>query len=141
MLLSQAHPRSADSIELPFEYAKDKGSILLQVRINDKPALLILDTGSSHTIVRPELLGMKPSELVAAQTAAGSGFKGDAVGREVTLQVGSWKPQKQRVAVMDLSEILSVYHEKIDGILGLDFLFQFEKVTINFKEKTVVLVR
>jgi len=126
---------------MPFEYAEERGSILVQVRINDKPALLILDTGSSHTIIRPEFLGMKPSELIPTQTATGGGLKGDAVGREATLQIGRWKLQKQRVAVMDLRQVLSVYREKIDGILGLDFLFQFERVTMHFKEKTVVLVR
>lgn len=141
MLVAQAHPRSADSLDLPFECAEERGSILVQVRINDKPALLILDTGSSHTVVRPEFLGTKPSELVPTKAAADGGFKGDAVGREITLQVGSWKLQKQRVAVMDLSQVLSVYREKIDGILGLDFLFRFSRATINFNDKTIMLVR
>lgn len=141
ILTSQARPRSADSLELPFEYARDKGSILLQVRINNEPALLILDTGSSHTILRPELLDIKLSELAPTQNSSGGGFIGDAVGREVTLQIGNWKWTKRRVAVMDLSQVLSVYHEKIDGVLGLDFLYEFRRVTINVKEKTIVFMK
>src|SRR5262249_32312201 len=125
----------------PFEYAEGRGSILLRVRVNEKPALLIFDTGASHTILRPEFLGMKPSELVPTEASSGGGFMGDAVGREVTLQVGNRKAAKRRVAVMDLSQVLSVYHEKIDGILGLDFLFEFRRVTIDVTEKTIVFVK
>jgi hypothetical protein len=100
-----------------------------------------LDTGSSHTIVRPELLGIKPSELVPTHTASDGGFMGDAVGREVRLQIADWKWPKQRVAVMDLSQVVAAYHEKIDGILGMDFLFEFRRVTINVKEKTITFVK
>jgi hypothetical protein len=141
ILMSQARPRSADSLELPFEYAQDRGSIILQVRVNNRPALLILDTGSSHTVLRPELLDLKPSELSPTEAVSGGGFMGDAVGREVTLQIGNWKWSKRRVAVMDLSQVLSVYHEKINGVLGLDFLYEFRRVTINVKEKTIVFVK
>src|SRR4029077_5424100 len=95
LLMSQAQPRSADSLELPFEYAQDRGSLIIQVHVKGKPALLIFDTGSSHTVLRPELLGMKSSELVPTQTASGRGFMGDAVGREVTFQVGNWKWSKR----------------------------------------------
>ena len=141
LLVSQAPPSTADSLTIPFEYAEGRGSILLRVRVNDKPALLIFDTGSSHTILRPELLGMKTSELVPTEASTGGGFMGDAVGREVTLQIGNRKGSKRRVAVMDLSQVLSVYHEKIDGILGLDFLFEFRRVTINVTEKTIIFAK
>ena len=133
---------AADSLQVSFEYATTRGSILLHVRINDKPALLILDTGSSHTIIRPEFLRIPVPELlpVGARPSEG-GFMGDAIGREVALLVGNRKWPKRKVAVMDLSHVLSVYAEKIDGVLGLDFLYEFTGVTINVKEKTIVFVK
>jgi hypothetical protein len=66
---------------------------------------------------------------------------GDAVGREVTLQVGNWKWQKRRVSVMDLSQVFTVYQQQIDGVLGLDFFQEFSSVTINMKNKTILCIR
>lgn len=126
------------ALQVPFEYATSRDSMLVRVLINNKPAVLIFDTGSAHTIVRPELIGVSPKELIPTEMAkSGGGFMGDAVGREVSLQVGSFTLKKRKVVVMDLSQILSVYEEKIDGILGLDFIKEFRQVTIDMKEKTI----
>ena len=143
LLASKASPAAADqTLKVPFEYASTRNSILVHVKVNDKPAVLIVDTGSSHTVLRPELLNIDPSELLPTQQgSSGGGFMGDAVGREVTLQVGNWTWQKRRVAVMDLSEVFAVYQQQIDGVLGLDFLQEFASVTINVKNKTILLVR
>jgi hypothetical protein len=139
----QAHPAAADSVlKVPFEYAKGRNSILLSVRINAKPALLVLDTGVAHTVLCPEVAGIDRKELVPTQTDAGVGrFSDDAVGHEVALQVGNLKWEKRRVALMDLSQVLSAYQEKIGGILGMDFLNEFSLVTINTKDQTLTLTR
>ena len=139
----QAHAAAADSVlKVPFEYAKGRNSILLPVRINDKPALLILDTGAAHTVLCPEVAGIDRKELVPSQIAEGGGwFIDDAVGREVAFQVGNLKWEKRRVVVMDLSQVLSGYHQKVDGILGMDFLSEFSLVTINTKDQMLTLTR
>lgn len=139
----KAGPGVADrALKVPFDYANPKNSILVQVKVNDRPALLVLDTGSSHTVLRPELLHIKPSELMPTRrSSSAGGFIGDAIGRQVSLQVGNWKWQKWRVAVMDLSQVFPVYQQQIDGILGLDFFEEFSSVTIDMKEKTILFVR
>ena len=143
LLAAQARTGAADrSLEIPFEYASNRGSILLHVNIDDKPALLIVDTGASHIVVRPEILGIKRSELSPSHVGpSGAGFTGDAIGREIRLQVGSREWPKARVAVMDLSQVVSGYQENIDGLLGLDFFREFSSVTINVKEKTIVFAK
>ena len=144
LLVPKASPGAADQVVLkvPFEYASGRNSILVRVKVNDRPAVLILDTGSSHTVLRPELLHIKPSELITTQQgSSGGGFMGDAIGREVTLQVGNWKWQKRRIAVMDLSQVLAVYEQQIDGVLGLDFLQEFSSVTFDLKQKVILFVR
>jgi hypothetical protein len=120
LLSAKANLVAADRIseQVHFEYAQGRDSILLHVQVNGKPAFLILDTGSAHTLLRPEVVGVDPKELIPTEVASGGGFLGDAVGREVTLQVGSLKWEKRKVAVMDLTQVLSAYQEKIDGILG-----------------------
>jgi hypothetical protein len=143
-LVLKASPGAADQVALkvPFEYASSRNSILVQVKVNDTPALLIVDTGSSHTVLRPELLHIKAAELSPTQQgSSGGGFMGDAIGQEVTLQVGTWKRQKQRVAVMDLSQVLAVYQQQIDGVLGLDFFQQFSSVTFDLKRRVILFVR
>jgi Aspartyl protease len=143
LLGAKASRAAADcaSEQVLFEYAHGRDSILLHVLVNNKPALLIADTGSAHTVLRPEAVGLNRKELIPTQAASGgAGFIGDAVGEEVSLQVGSWKREKRRVAVMDLSQVLSAYQEKIDGVLGLDFFKEFSQVTINFKDKTITFI-
>jgi hypothetical protein len=142
VLVPKASPGAADqTVKVPFEYASTRASILVHVKVNDKPAVLVLDTGSSHTVLRPELLNIAPSELSPTrQGSSGGGFVGDAIGAEVTLQVGTWKWQKWRVAVMDLSQVFAVYQQQIDGVLGLDFFQEFSSVTINMKDKTILCV-
>ena len=51
----------SDSVNVAFEYAANRPSLVVQAWINGKHALLLVDTGSAHTIVRPELVGLKRS--------------------------------------------------------------------------------
>jgi len=112
--------------------------MLISARINSKPAMLIVDTGSAHTIVRPSIAGVNAGEI--ALPLVGAGIVGDAVGREVTLEVGRQVWQRRRVAVMDLSGVLSAYRETIDGLLGIDFFLEFSQSVINLKDRTVTFV-
>ena len=124
-------------LSIPFEFAEGRGSMLISARINSKPAMLIVDTGSAHTIVQPSIAGVNQGEL--APPLAGAGIIGDAVGREVTLEVGR-QVWRRRVAVMDLSAALSAYRETIDGLLGIDFFLEFSQSVINLKDRTVTFV-
>ena len=81
---------------------------------------------------------MNPAELAAPRT--GAGVVGDAVGREVTLEVAQRIWLHRRVSVMDLSAALSAYREKIDGLLGLDFFLEFSQADINLKARSITLV-
>jgi len=126
------------ALTIPFDIAADRGSLLVHVRVDNRPTLLIVDTGSSHTILRPSTVGMTAAELAAPRT--GAGVIGDAVGREVTLEIGTRRWVRRRVAVMDLSQTLSVYRERIDGLLGLDVLFEFSQAVIHFKTRVLTLI-
>jgi hypothetical protein len=126
------------TLTVPFEFAAGRGSLLIPARLDRRPTLLIVDTGSSHTVVRPAAVGIGPGELAAPRT--GAGVIGDAVGRVVTLEIGDRVWQRRRVAVMDLSAALAVYEEKIDGLLGIDFLLEFSQAVIDMKRRVVSFV-
>jgi hypothetical protein len=137
VLLARA-PAADRPVQVRFEYAKGVNSILVHARVNDKPAILILDTGSAHTVLRPELLGLPRGELQALRrSSSGAGFSGDAIGQEVSLELGGRTWPKWQVAVMDLSEILSAYPGRIDGVLGLDFVQQFRVAVVDLTGKTI----
>lgn len=125
-------------LTVPFDFAADRGSLLVRARINNRAAILIVDTGSSHTILRPSAAGVNPAELRAPRT--GAGVVGDAVGREVTLEVGQRVWQRRRVSVMDLSAALSAYQEKIDGLLGIDFFLEFSQAVVDLKKRVFTFI-
>jgi hypothetical protein len=126
------------ALSIPFNFASGRASLLVQTRINGQRAVLILDTGSSHTILRPHIVDMRRSELGAPRISGG--IVGDAVGREVTLEVGECKLERHRVAVMDLSAAVSAYREKIDGLLGIEFLLNFSQTLIDIKTRRITFI-
>ena len=132
-----ASPATVQSVTIPFEFAASRRSMLFRARIDRRAALLILDTGSSHTILLPPAAGVSSAELASPRT--GGGIIGDALAREVRLEVGPLVWQRRRVSVMDFSAALAAYAEKIDGLLGMDFLFEFSEATIDFKRRRVTL--
>jgi hypothetical protein len=114
----------------------------VRVRLNGKPALLILDTGSAHTVLLPEAIGVLRSELTPVpRSPSGAGFIGDAIAKEVTLQVGEHAWWRHHVVLMDISDILAAYPEKPAGVLGLDFFQQYSRVVVDLRARTITLTR
>ncbi len=130
--------RNSGELTIPFDYAADRGSLLVRARVNSRAVVLILDTGSTHTILRPSVAGLSAFELQAPHV--GGGVIGDAVAREVTLEIGRRVWTRRPVSVMDLSAALALYRERIDGLLGIDVLFEFSQAVINFKTRSLTLV-
>src|SRR5262249_11741655 len=102
LLVLKASLGAADQITLrvPIEFATGKNAFLIHVRINGKPALLVLDTGSPQTVLQPGILGIKSGDLVRGHSAAvGNDFHAHVVGHEIELQVGdmTWKQWQVRV--------------------------------------------
>ena len=124
-------------LTIPFDFAAERGSLLIRARVNSRPVRLIVDTGSAHTILLPAVAGVNPGELRAPRS--GAGVIGDAVGREVTLEVGP-RTWRRRVSIMDLSAVLTPYRERIDGLLGIDFLLEFSEAVIDFRARSIRFV-
>ena len=136
--LTPAENKADRSMQVPYELAKRRAGLLLHVRINDTPAVMILDTSSAHTIIRPDVLGSDAPKVTPTHPSSrGVGFIGDAVGYEVQLQLGKWKWKHHPVVVMDIARLLAVYDERVDGLLGLDFLEGFSSVLIDTHAKKI----
>jgi hypothetical protein len=125
---------------LPIEHDAVFGEILVSVRVNGKPAVLILDTGSNTTILSPEASGLDPINLRRADPPKkGTGFVGDGRWGEATLATGTRIWKDHRILVADMKSISGTMHRKIDGILGQDILAEFKYIEIDFQHKRLVL--
>jgi hypothetical protein len=127
-------------VVLPIERSSRFGAILVTLRVNGKPAVLILDTGSNTTILSPEISGLRLARLPrAAPPRKGTGFVGDGRWGQATLTIGSTVWKDQRVLVVDTKDLSQALQQKIDGILGQDILDEFKYMEINLVEKRLTL--
>jgi predicted aspartyl protease len=114
---------------------------LIKAQVNGRPAKLVVDTGSSHTILSSELLQVRPLALARADAPAkGSGYVGSAGWAKATVEVGTVKWSDHRVLVMnDFQDMSNSLQERVDGIIGADILREFNIVIIDFKNRRLFL--
>jgi predicted aspartyl protease len=135
-----ASPRPQEPVELSFEYSKAFGLILIKVEVNEKPAVMVLDTGSNETIVSPRLVILKQvSSKNAVAMARGSGYPSSGVIATVFLRVGPLNPKNCQILVVDLSDLSKALGQEVDGILGMSVLKEFEIVSVDLKHHKLVL--
>lgn len=127
---------------LPFELNRSFGTILIRAEVNKQPAILVLDTGSSHTILSSELLRVRSLALERADAPAkGSGYVGGAGWAKATIQIGSITWPDRRVLVMDdFRDLSNGMKQRVDGIIGEDVLREFDSVILDFKHQRVALL-
>lgn len=65
-----AFPHPQDPVEVPFEYCRVFGLMLIKVEVNGKRAVMVLDTGSNETIVSPRVVLVKQLSSKDAATQA-----------------------------------------------------------------------
>jgi hypothetical protein len=128
---------------VPLEFNRRFGLILLKVEVEGKPATLVLDTGSSRTILSTRFAHIhEPPSAPRVTPSKGSGYVGSAVAIKATLKLGGslWRDH-DFLAMDDLPDISQSLGQKIDGILGQDLLRDFQTVEIDFRNKRLVLSR
>lgn len=108
--------------------------------VNGKPRRFIVDTGAETTIISKETVNMNLVELRKARFAqSGPGMLGEAIVMRVDLKLGANIWPQAPVMVMDLHYIQDRYGKDIDGLLGQDVLSQFSSVTVDFKNRQLLL--
>jgi hypothetical protein len=117
-----------------------KPLVLLTTVVNGQgPFTFALDTGSSTTVVSPELsqrLGIE-TVVIPDVTAGGSHTIKASAGRVDSLAIGSTTIRDLSVIVADFLDMLSqVVGAKLDGIAGYN-LFKGFRVTIDYPNGTL----
>ncbi len=133
----------ATNFAVPFELNGQFGAILIQAQVNGRTGLLLVDTGSSHTVLSPDIVGVNP--LFSPRASApvkGSALTGVAAWARATIEIGTMRWPDRRVLVTDgFREISKNMREKVDGLIGEDLLKEFTLVVIDFRNRRLVLDR
>jgi hypothetical protein len=135
-----AFPQSLNLKEIPFQNSRMFGLVLIRVEVNGRPAVLIVDTASNHTIISSELADAPARNLDnVVATSRGSGFFGAGVFTRATLKVGPITWRDHKVVAMDMRALSKSLGQKADGLLGMDFFNKFELVVVDLKNHKLIL--
>jgi hypothetical protein len=133
-------PQPPKTAEIPLHPARAFGLMLVEARINGQPAVLILDTGSNHTIVSTKFVDVSvPALKNLVASKKGSGYSGNGVFTTATVSVGPALWRDHPIVAMDTNELSKSMGESVDGMLGTDFLDEFAAV-IDFRQHKLILM-
>ena len=140
------------TFELPLQIVdiREEGfHVFLDIRVNDKPAHMLLDTGASHTVFDIEMLkemhaGIELHENEDKATGLGSSSVENFIAEINVLNLGGLRVADYSVGVMDLSHVNERYrhigHPVIAGVLGSDILMEYKGV-IDYGSATLSLFK
>jgi predicted aspartyl protease len=113
-----------------------------EVSVGGKTRHFLVDTGAGLTVLSPDTAGWSPVEVKMVNSkrlAVGIDGSTHPMGSTtVELELGQTMIVTP-VAVADLSTLSKALNLKLDGILGQDVLSQFSRVTIDYKNKHLIL--
>jgi predicted aspartyl protease len=133
-------PLASNPEAIPFQVNHSFGLLLIRAEVNGQPATLILDTGSNHTTISSRFVDVATPALrdkVSGQK--GSGYSGTGVFTRASLKVGPLLWRDHRILAMDMKEISKSLGENVDGLLGMDFLNEFEIVVVDLRQHKLIL--
>ena len=113
--------------------------ILLDGKLNDNPAVFLLDTGANNSVVDYRAAGFGSLKLGALRSTGSTGAEGECVVREVTISLEHRSWMARETCLMDLSDVRKRMETKIDGFIGADLLHTFSAVLIDYRAQTVTL--
>ena len=113
------------------------GLILLDSKLNDKPAVFLLDTGANNSVVDVHSAGFDGLRLDALRSTGSTGAEGACTVREVKLSLEHRSSLNRRVCVMDLSDVSRRMGVRVDGFIGADVLSEFSAVLVDFKNHRI----
>ena len=134
-----AAAQGKDTREILIEHSQRFGLLLVRAEVNRKPAVFMVDTGSTIIVIGTKLADLSDRIPNAAMfTHAGSGLVGTGVYAQAVIKVGPVVWGKRPIVVMNLQEISKSLGEEIDGILGLDFISEMKFFAVDIKNHRLI---
>ncbi|MEP7169675.1 MAG: retropepsin-like aspartic protease [Bacteroidota bacterium] len=121
--------------------------LLVKVKINNKIARLIVDTGASKTVLDKNRINRFVKENnfekhQALSTGLGTSSMESHIVEIRKLETGNWKLENITLVLLDMSHVNFSYSQigmkEIDGVLGGDILIQYDAV-IDYEKKQMIL--
>lgn len=126
--------------EVGFDVLGSRKAILVDVTVNGRAIEMVVDTGATRSIIRPETLGWGLAQLRRAEfQRQGPGLRGQGTWEVVDLRLGSRVWHRFPIVVMDLTAVQEVFGERVEGILGQDVLTSFTSVEFDFAARQLRL--
>jgi predicted aspartyl protease len=126
--------------EIPIETSSRFGLLLVKAEVDGKPAVLIVDTGSTITVISTKLATISEHHSNRVMVPRnGSGLVGMGVYAQAAIKVGPLVWGKRRIVVMDMQEVSNSLEQEVDGILGLDFFSQVAFFAVDTKNHKLIL--
>lgn len=137
---SRVLPELPKPAEIPFRFSRTFDLILINADIDGHPAVLVLDTGCTHTMISSLIVNASVPDLRrSVDTAKGSGYSAKGFYTTAWLNVGPVHWRDHPVIVIETQELSKTLGQKVDGMLGMDFLREFETVTVDLKQRKLIL--
>jgi hypothetical protein len=131
-------PNHPDIVTVPFRTVQSM--ILVDARVNDNRATLLLDTGANNTIVSVKAYGDSQFLLRSLhRNDQGLGMRGNALRLRADFALANRIWVSQPVYVMNVDELTRRFGTPVDGLLGQDLLQEFRSVRINYKSHVIEL--
>jgi predicted aspartyl protease len=121
--------------------------LLVKIKINNRVARMIVDTGASRTVLDKNRIHrfVKENNFEkhdSLSTGLGTNNMESHIAEIKKLEVGSWKLENIVLVLLDLSHVnVSYGHigiKEIDGVLGGDILSKYDAL-IDYGKKQMVL--
>jgi hypothetical protein len=144
VLLLAVATAGAEDFTVRFELLPQRGLIVLQGTVNDKPATMILDTGTELTMVDREFLKLDEKKFPKEVRKAREEWAGVWTGRRMKvkeLTIGRHQFLEKEIWVVDLGPTSRTLDRKIDAIVGMDALRKFDEVTLSLKKRELRLIK
>ena len=140
LAVSLGLPVFPQPVEIPFQFSRAFGVMLINAEVNGNPAVFIVDTGSNQTIISSGLVNVVIRPLKdTVSSEKGSGYSGTGVFTRASIRVGPIVWRDHQIVAMDLRAISKSLGENIDGLLGMDFLKEFESVMVDLRQHKLIL--
>jgi len=136
--------------KIPFQLIKIEDSgfhLLIEIQINNKIALLIIDTGASKTVfdlsrIENYINNTAFTDNEILSTGLGTNTLASKSVILENIRIGTFELKNYPAIVIDLQHVNESYEklglQAFDGVLGSDILYKF-KASIDYKTKILKL--
>jgi predicted aspartyl protease len=133
-------PRSAKQHAIPFRFGEAFRVMLIEGEINGTHTWLVVDTGSNRTVLSAKAARVMTLGLgQRVRPVDGSGYVGNGAYLNATLKVGDQVWRDRQIVVMDLEDMSKSMGLEVGGLLGMDFLSEFDEVVVDVRGQRLIL--